>query len=130
MHLQDNLYPAMGSQKFVSRTMGGFIAAPLQGYLHSLGIEHQRMTAGHPASKGRIERANKTIKQFISKACNNAASRGEEKLGDALLAYRTSVSTSTGFTSFFLLYGCRSCLFLIELLPADPDDHFEGLAEA
>jgi len=96
---------------------GEFNAAPFQAYLHSLGIEHHRITAGHPASNGRIERANK----LISKACNNAASRWEEKL-----AYRTSVSTTTGFTPFFLLYGPRSRLPLTELLRADPDDRLGG----
>ena len=78
-----------------------FIAVPFQDYLHSLGIEHHRITAGHPASNGRVERVNKTIKQLITKACNNFASQWEEKIGDTLLAYRTSVSTTTGYTPFF-----------------------------
>ena len=66
--------------------------------------------------------------------CNNNASRWEERLGDALLAYRTSVSTTTGYTPFFLLYGRRSRMPLTELLRADPQDHLGGrlydLAEA
>ena len=105
---------------------GEFIVAPFQDYLHGLGIEHHRITAGHPASNGRLERANKTIKQLITKACNNYASQWEEKLGDALLAYRTSVSTTTGYTPFFLLYGQRSRMPLTELLRADRDDQLGG----
>jgi len=72
---------------------------PFLAYLYSLGIEHHRITAGYLASKGRIEKASKIIKQLFSKACNNAASRCEEKLGDVLLAYRTSVSITTVYVS-------------------------------
>ncbi|KAI0230312.1 hypothetical protein LSAT2_019320, partial [Lamellibrachia satsuma] len=61
----------------------------------------------HPQSNGKIERFNRTIKEMIQKAVNNEPGRWESVLNDALLAYRTSVSTTTGDTPHFLMTGRR-----------------------
>ncbi|NPA72250.1 MAG: transposase family protein [Gammaproteobacteria bacterium] len=68
----EHFLPSHGIPKMCTTDNEG---AQFQAYLPCLGIEHHRITTGHPASNGLIERANKTIKQLISKTCNNAASR-------------------------------------------------------
>ena len=47
---------------------------------------------------------------------NNLAEDWEDKLGDALLAYRIGVSQTTGYTPFQLLYGRRSRMPLTKTL--------------
>ena len=69
------------------------------------GIEVRRSTAYHPETNGRLERFHRTIKEMISRLVNNRPGEWENRLGAALLAYRNNVSTVTGYTPFFLLYG-------------------------
>ena len=84
-----------------------FTALEFERYLEQLGIEHHTTTPVHPQSNGKIERFNRTINEMIQKAVNNQPSRWESILflNDALLAYRTSVSTTTGDTPHFLMTG-------------------------
>ena len=55
---------------------------------------------------------------------NNVTDQWEDRLGEALLAYRTSVSTTTGFTPFFLLYGRRSRMPLARVLKLSYEEAF------
>lgn len=103
---------------------GEFIANAFTDYLVQLGIEHHRTTPAHPASNGRVERFNRTIKELLQRFCDNASHDWENKMGDALLAYRTSVSSVTGYTPFFLLYGRRSRMPLTRTLRVDNDNAF------
>ena len=76
-------------------------------YLASLGISHRTTTSYHPACNGLVERFNRTLKQLLAKACNNSALDWEDHLADVLYAHRISVSATTGFSPFFLMYGRR-----------------------
>ena len=82
-----------------------FTAMEFERYLAQLGVQHNVTTPVHPCSNGRIERFHLTLKQIINKLINNSPVNWENKLGDALLAYRNAVSTTTGHTPFYLVYG-------------------------
>ena len=41
----------------------------------------------------------------MQRLINNAPTDWEDRLGDSLLAYRNSVSTTTGHTPFYIMYG-------------------------
>ena len=58
---------------------------------------------------GAVEAANKNIKKIVGKM-TEAYRDWHEKLPFALLAYRTSVRTSTGATPFSLVYGMEAVL--------------------
>ena len=94
----------------ISDNGGEFTASEWEQYLKNLGIKHNRTTPVHPQSNGRTERFNRTLKTMLEKLVNNDAASWEDRLGEALLAYRTSVSTVTGHTPFFLTYGRHSRL--------------------
>ena len=79
-----------------------FTALAFERYLSQIGIEHRMSTPAYPQSNGKIERFNRTFKQMIQKAVNNQPSRWEEVLNDVLLAYRASISTTTGYTQHLL----------------------------
>ena len=103
---------------------GEFTALEWERYLKQLGIDHHRTTPVHPQSNGRTERFNRTLKEMLQKLVNNASEKWESQLNTALLAYRTSVSTTTGYTPFYLLYGRRSRMPLTKTLRVANEDTF------
>ncbi len=58
---------------------------------------------------GAVEAANKNIKKIVAKMTETYRD-WHEKLPFALLAYRTSIRTSTGATPFSLVYGMEAVL--------------------
>ena len=111
-----------------------FCAHNWEKYLKSVGIDHRRTTPRHPASNGKAERFNKSLKAMLSKFANNETATWESRLADVLLAYRTSVSSVTGYTPFYLLYGRRNRMPLTKLLKVRQSNYFgsrlDDLAEA
>ena len=90
-------------------------------YLSQIGVDHRTTTSFHPNSNGKSERFNRSFKQLLSKLINNNTAAWEAKIPDALLAYRNSVSVTTGFTPFHLLYGRKPRTPFSQLL--DPNNH-------
>ena len=77
------------------------------------GIQHHRSSAYRPQTNGVVEVANKNIKRILRKMV--AIFRDwSEKLPFALWAYRTSFLTSTGATSYSLVYG-REVVLPVEI---------------
>jgi transposase InsO family protein len=103
---------------------GEFTAYEFEKYLQQIGIEHHCTTPVHPQSNGRTERFNRTLKEMLRRMINNCAEDWEDRLGEALLAYRTSVSTTTGYTPFYLLYGRRSRMPLAKTLQITSEEGF------
>ena len=58
---------------------------------------------------GAVEAANKNVKKIIAKAIETYKD-WHEKLPFTLHAYRTGVCTSTGVTSYSLVYGIEAVL--------------------
>ena len=82
-----------------------FTAHEWERYLAQIGVQHNVTTPVHPQSNGKIERFNRTLKEILQKLMNNNPAAWEDKLGDALYAYRNAVSVTNGHTPFYLLYG-------------------------
>lgn len=55
---------------------------------------------------GAVEAANKNIKKILCKIIDNHR-HWHEKLPFALLGYLTTITTSTGATPYFLVYGSK-----------------------
>ncbi|TNN04865.1 Retrovirus-related Pol polyprotein from transposon 17.6, partial [Schistosoma japonicum] len=71
-----------------------------------LGIRKTHTTAYHPEGNGLVERTNKTIKAILrSFISRSSAELWDEVLPQCMLAYRTSVHGSTGFSPAILLFG-------------------------
>ena len=68
-----------------------------------LGIKKTRTTPYHPQSDGLMERNNRTIKDILSKVVNDNRDDWDEWIPHVLLAYRTAVQSSTGFTPHKML---------------------------
>ncbi|KAG8491163.1 hypothetical protein CXB51_014306 [Gossypium anomalum] len=72
-------------------------------------IKHHNSSPYHPKMNGAVEAANKKIKKIVGKMTETYRD-WHEKLPFALLAYRTSVRTSTGATPFSLAYRMEAVL--------------------
>ena len=81
-----------------------FRGAVVQQYLKELGVNVRKTCPYNPRSNGRIERFHRTLKDIIRKLVNARPTEWEDRIGDALLAHRTAVSSASGFSPFFLNY--------------------------
>jgi len=108
----------------LSDNAGSFTAAAFETYLKQMGITHKTITPNHPQSAGKIERCHLFLKSILTKAVNNVPSSWEDVLGDALLACRATVSTTTSFTPHFLMTGRRIRLPLQKALQSHGPNEF------
>lgn len=122
----NNFIPRHGIPEILITDNGKeFTAKAWCDYLKEIGIDHRRTTPVHPQSNGKVERFNRTFKETLAKLVNNRALDWEDRVGDVLFAHRNSVSSVTGYTPFFLLYGRRSRAPLAKLLqPGSGVNHF------
>ena len=72
--------------------------------LEAFGIKKTRTTAYHPQGDGMVERFNHSLLQLL-RAYVERQTEWEQYLPFVLFAYRTAVHTSTGVSSFELMYG-------------------------
>ncbi len=85
-----------------------FMNNTVREYLEALKVDVRCTTPYHPQTNGKLERWHRTLKSILRKLVNNNISAWEEQLGPALMAYRQSVSETTGYSPFYLLYGRRA----------------------
>ncbi|KAK4471025.1 hypothetical protein MN116_000008, partial [Schistosoma mekongi] len=92
-----------------------------------LGIRKSRTTAYHPEGNGLVERTNRTIKTILQSFVNRSSPElWDDVLPQCLLAYRTSVHGSTGFSPAILLFGHELRLpveIQSPLLPYEEQEH-------
>ena len=69
------------------------------------GVEKTRTTAYHPQSDGLVERLNRTIGTLIAVNVQDAKRDWDLNLGLVMMAYRSSVQETTGYTPFMLMFG-------------------------
>ena len=72
-------------------------------------IRHLNSSPYRPQMNGAVEAANKNIKKILAKTAENFRD-WHERLPYALMAYRTSIRTSTGATPYSLVYGMEAVL--------------------
>ena len=84
-----------------------------------LGIKMTRTTPYHPQSDVMVERMNRTLKDILSKLVNDQQNDWNIWIPQALLAYRSKVHISTGFSPHCLMLG-RVARIPIGLMVARP----------
>ena len=82
-----------------------------------LEIDKTRTTPFHPQSIAVIERMNKTLQNMLAKCINDEQSNWSQQLPYVMMAYRSSVHESTGYTPQFLVFGQEMSLPLDCMYP-------------
>ena len=77
----------------------------LQQLMRRLEINKTRTTSFHPQINAVIERMNRNLLNILSKCIDQNQSDWSTLLPFVLMAYRSSVRESTGFTPYFLVFG-------------------------
>ena len=76
-----------------------------QSLMHSLQIDLTRTTSFHPQSNVVTERMNRTLLNLLAKTLDDFQSNWNHQAPYVMMAFRTSVHESTGYTPQFLVFG-------------------------
>ena len=82
-----------------------------------LHIHKSRTTPYHPAGDGLVERSNRTIQNILKTAINNNYKDWDLYLPSTMLAYNTSVHSTTGYTPHYLMFGREARVPLQTMYP-------------
>ena len=72
---------------------------------HLLAINKTRSTAYHPKGNGQIENLQKILKGMLKARVEDDPQSWDEHLDYCMMAFRSSVHSSTGHTPFELMFG-------------------------
>ena len=70
-----------------------------------LNVKKTRTSPYHPQSDGFVERFNRTLEHMLSMYVNDNQNDWDDHLQHVMLAYRSSVQETTGYTPHFLMTG-------------------------
>ncbi|GFW21873.1 retrovirus-related Pol polyprotein from transposon 412 [Trichonephila clavipes] len=110
-----------------------FVSAVLKGVCELLGIDKTKTTPLHPQSDGMVERFNRTILNNLSLMVSKNQQDWDQKVPLFLLAYRSAVHESTGYSPSQMLFG-RDLRLPCDLLfgrppdtPSSPEEYVQNL---
>jgi len=84
-----------------------FVSQAFQRFYNKFRIQSVSSTAYYPAANGLAEAFNKTMGKLLKKFVSKIRCDWDDRLGECLWAYRTTVRTPTKATPFSLVYGCE-----------------------
>src|SRR3954468_21853148 len=94
-----------------------FISTTFSQFCNKFKFQSVSSIAYYPLANGLTEAFNKTIAKLLKKFVSRSQHDWDEKLGECLWAYRTTVRTSTRATPFSQVYGCGLVLPLEIQIP-------------
>ncbi|GFX31590.1 retrovirus-related Pol polyprotein from transposon 412 [Trichonephila clavipes] len=110
-----------------------FVSAVLKGVCELLGIDKTKTTPLHPQSDGMVERFNRTILNNLSLIVSKNQQDWDQKVPLFLLAYRSAVHETTGYSPSQMLFG-RDLRLPCDLLfgrppdtPSSPEEYVQNL---
>ncbi|GFW81996.1 retrovirus-related Pol polyprotein from transposon 412 [Trichonephila clavipes] len=110
-----------------------FVSAVLKRVCELLGIDKTKTTPLHPQSDGMVERFNRTILNNFSLMVSKNQQDWDQKVPLFLLAYRSAVHETTGYSPSQMLFG-RDLRLPCDLLfgrppdtPSSPEEYVQNL---
>ena len=112
-------------EEIVTDRASAFQAQTLAEYLRLLGIHHLPSSPYHPRTNGCVERFHRPLNDILTKLCAGDATLWDKFLDQALLALRARTHSTTGFSPFFLTFGCEPRLPADSIPPPPLTDTFD-----
>ena len=75
-----------------------------------LGVEKIRTTPYHPQTNGLAERVHQTLQHMIGKLDPEKRRKWLAHIGSIIIAYNSTRSLVTGYSPYYLMFGCRPWL--------------------
>ena len=72
-----------------------------------LGVTKIRTSPYHPKTNGTIKRVHQTLRRIIAKMDRDKRAKWPLHLGPILIAYNATRSLITGYSPYFLMFGCQ-----------------------
>ena len=82
-----------------------------------LGVTKIRTLPYHPQTNGTIERVHQTLRRMIAKMDPEKRANWPSHFGSILITYNATRSLLTGYSPYFLMFGCRPRLPVDLLFP-------------
>ena len=90
----------------------------IQGLTHHYVVIHKKITPYYPQENGLAKSTNKTLKMILRIIVNENRTYWDQKLHNALWAYRTSYKTSVRSTPFRLAFGLEAVMLIEFQVPS------------
>ena len=94
-----------------------------------LNMHKTRTSAYHPQSDGMVERFNRTLASMLSLFVDENQANWDTLLPYVMMAYRSSVHSSTGFTPYKVVFGQEIVLPVDVMLNLDNGEQFSSASE-
>ena len=94
-----------------------------------LDIDKTRTTSRRPQSDGMVERFNRTLESMLTMYVEKRPNRWDEHLPYVMLAYRSSVHDSTGYSPNMMMLGREVELPLQSVVPRPVEEGVDNVAE-
>ena len=91
-----------------------FINSTIKHLTNKYLIKHRKSSLYHPRTNGQIEKTNGILYKIITKTVQGSNNDWDERLLEALWAYRTTYKVTTKHTPLQLVYG-HEAILLVEL---------------
>ena len=96
----------MGLPSVITTDQGREFHNQLNSHLTEMfGIDHRMTTPYHPQANGLDERYNQTLVNAVAKFAQESRDTWDERIGEVVYAYNTSVHESTKHTPFEVMFG-------------------------
>ena len=107
----ENLWCRFGCPiELVSDQGGHFVNRIIRELTSHYAVVHKKSTPYYPQANGLAESTNKTLQTILKKIVNENRTDWDDKLHNALWAYRTTFKTSIGSTPFRLAFGLEAVM--------------------
>ena len=127
--LVDEVICRYGVPKSIHNDQGANLCSSVvQGMCDLLNIDQTRTSAYHPMGNGQVERFNRTIEAMLAKVVKESQRDWDYHLQKALLAYRTAVHETTGFSPYHLNFG-RSPTLPIDIILGNLSGEYSSYPE-
>ncbi|OBZ67992.1 hypothetical protein A0J61_11904, partial [Choanephora cucurbitarum] len=117
-------------ERLITDNGSNFISKAMRQVCARLGIQRSLTSVEHPQLDGLVERANRTIKTSLAICTEGNPAEWDENLPFVTFDYNTAKQTSTGYSSFEVMYGRKARIPVMPNLELQEEKTYETEAWA